>query len=318
MKIKFTNSENERFNRESSMSRRQKLMSLYQFLLKATSKNGELFNSLTLSLNQLLDMLTEGGKKKTISRAALHARIKKLEKLGLLEISGGKGQESSIYKFTRVKLEEKKIIEPELTAIENSFETEEEFFGTYDSEEINFYSNICNQDKKQDSLSTDNRANENNFNEGQLNNIILNNKIKTLSYTSNEVENHSESKDFDYENYINNSLDKVRDFKIIEKHLEKAIKIIRIRKTSRAYEEVLENLRNNYFNITVKYAFNYVLKAVKAVKVKYQIAREDYAQMLASAKRFKKMTTNRNTYVANFDQRDVNYDELYNAGELGI
>lgn len=318
MKIKFTNSENERFNRESSMKRRQKLMSLYQFLLKATLENGELFKSLTLSLNQLLDMLTEGGKKKTISRAALHARIKKLESLGLLEITTGKGQESSIYKFTRVKFEEKKTIEPKFITVENSFNTEEEFFGTYNSEEMIFYSNICNQDKKQDSLSTENRDNENNFNEGQLKNIVLNNKIKTLYYTSDEVENHSEGKDFDYENYINNSLDKVRDFKIIENHLEKAIKIIRIRKTSRAYEEVLENLRNNYFNITVKYAFNYVLKAVKAVKVKYQIAREEYAQMLASARKFKKMTTSRNTYVANFDQRDVDYDSMYNAGELGI
>lgn len=318
MKIKFTNSENERFNRESSMKRRQKLMSLYQFLLKASQQNGELFKSLTLSLNQLLGMLTEGGKKKTISRAALHARIKKLESLDLLKINPGKGQGSSVYKFTRVKFEEKKIIEPELTTIENSFKTEEEFFGTYDSEEISFYSNICNQDKKQDSLSTDNKANENNFNEGQLKNIILNNKIKTLYYTSNEVENYKETKEFDYENYINNSLDKVRDFKIIENHLEKAIKIIRIRKTSRAYEEVLENLKNNYFNITVRYAFNYVLKAVKVVKVKYQIAREEYAQMLTSARRFKKMTTSRNTYVANFDQRDIDYDSMYNAGELGI
>ena len=78
MKIKFTNSENERFNRENSMKRRKKLMSLYQFLLKASQENGELFNSLTLSLNQLLNMLTEGVKKKNIIRAAINSRIKKL------------------------------------------------------------------------------------------------------------------------------------------------------------------------------------------------------------------------------------------------
>lgn len=316
MKIKFTNSENERFNRENSMKRRQKLMSLYQFLLKASQENGELFNSLTLSLNQLLNMLTEGGKKKTISRAALHSRIKKLEKLNLLEINAGKGQKSSIYKFDRVKLEKKEVIELELPTIENEFNTEEEFFGTYDLNEITFYSNICNQDKKQDSLKADNRANENNFNNEQLKNNILYNKIKTLYYTSQKAESHKKTQKFDYKNYINNSLDKVRDFKIIENHLEQAIKIIKIRKTSRAYKEVLENLKNNYFNITVKYAFNYVLKAVKAVKVKYQIAREEYAQMLISAKKFKKITTNRNIYIANFDQRDINYDEMFNNGEL--
>lgn len=60
------------------------------------------------------------------------------------------------------------------------------------------------------------------------------------------------------------------------------------KKESLAYKEVLNNLKNNYYKITKKHAFAYVFKAVKSIKIKYNVIKKNFSIKIAQAKNFNK------------------------------